>query len=293
MYIEALSNGLGGQSIYLLWLAGRRIIKATASITADTGAEEDCQLFDGTRISAGEFWRKYVYPLACKWGIDARFVRSVDENKEPLPSLWEDVVAAGSARAQDIPLYGSNGGRLRQSCTDKWKIRAIKQEARRMGATSLLSAQGIHFGEAARRVKGIYLRNNGKWSIYQTVEVRPDLEGNKAQVPVQWMQHYYPLVDLQMDREAVRVELARLKLPYLLTSECDHCPHKDAPRWLRTSPEVIERVAAQEASYEGKFFFTDRRIPLKLAVEQMRAEAAEKADLGDADFGCGNDFCGV
>ncbi|HEX7313327.1 MAG TPA: hypothetical protein VF297_05375 [Pyrinomonadaceae bacterium] len=305
MHIESLSNGMGGQSMYLLWLAGQRRIPATYSITADTGSELDCLWSTGERTTAAEFFARVVKPLADEWGIDARFVRAVDKNENPLPPLHEyarQFIHLGDGKKQMMPLYGIRGkngrSQLRQTCTERWKVAAINQEARRLGAKTLRTAQGIHIGEYDRRCKGIYLRDeefNGQvFSVYQTTRT---VKGET--IVIKWLSHYYPLVDLKMNREAVAEEMRRLNIPYLVTSECDMCPHKDWPRWQRTSPETVDRIAEHEAEYQGQFFFTDRRVPLKEALTLM-AEAAARGDAGrtlplfdGADFGCRNDVCGV
>lgn len=54
-HIEALANGMGGPSMYLLWLACQKRIPATVSITADTGVGERLSALhrrahDGTRV---------------------------------------------------------------------------------------------------------------------------------------------------------------------------------------------------------------------------------------------------
>lgn len=330
MHIQSLSNGMGGQSMYLLWLAGQGRIPATYSITADTGSELDCLWSTGERTTAAEFFARVVKPLADGWGIDARFVRAVDKNKNPLPPLHEyarQFIHLGDGKKQMMPLYGIRGrngrSQLRQTCTERWKVAAINQEARRLGAKTLCTAQGIHLGEAARRTKGVYLREmffDGTAASYYDLPsvaddapidyIQPRPEGSfslyqstrtvKGQViRLKWLTHYYPLVDLRMNREAVAEEMRRLDIPYLVTSECDMCPHKDLPRWQRTSPETVDRIAEHEAEYGGQFFFTDKRVPLKEAIALM-TEAAERGAAGrmlplfdDTDFGCRNDVCGV
>ena len=286
--IEALSNGLGGQSMYLLWMACERQIPARYSITADTGSEEDRILCDGSRISAGEFFRKHVSPMASRRGIAAYFVRSRFKDGTELPPLHEQM-ASGGLEAQNVPLFGSEGGRLRQTCTDKWKMRAIRQQLRRLGATKKArSAVGLHVDEYMRRQSGIplgkFVFENLSYVYYQTVN-----GSRKEPKPVKWMEHYYPIVDMKLGRQAVRDRLDKLGIPYLLTSECDHCPHKDDSRWLATSQETIDRVAKIEEVYDGEFFFTDRRIPLKLAIEEMR----KNPKPSDPIFGCHNAYCGV
>lgn len=285
MLIDALSNGLGGQSMLLLHMACTGEIPARFSITADTGSEDDRVMQDGTRISAGDFFRSFVAPLASRSGIEAFFVRAQYKNGSPLPPLHEHMAA--NLHMQNVPMFGSEGGRLRQICTDKWKMRAIRQLMRRLGGKRARNAVGLHFGEYERRKSGVWLghfeHNEMKYAYYQTTD------GRKAPRAIQWMHHYYPLVDAMLNREAVQERLSKIGIPYLVTSECDHCPHQDDTRWLAHTPETLERVAQLEDRYDGEFFFTDKRIPLRLALEEMRANPRN----ADPIFGCKNGLCGI
>lgn len=311
-HIEAVSNGLGGPSLWLLLMAIRNEIPASIAITADTGWENDRLWNTGRRSTNQQYFDEVIVPLCKGSRVTPRFVRSVDKNKVPLLPLRDRVIAGiRKGQTSDIPMFGSRGGRLMQSCTDKMKIRAIHQELRRMGATTSRNAQGIHFHEADRRVKGVFLRMDGEWSVYQTtvlVSKRDPITGKPMRDPVtgkrikvhkaiKWQTHYYPLVDLRMSRSDVYRAIEKEGIPYIVSSECDLCPHKDLARWERTSPEVIEDGATIEAMTGGQYFFTDRRIPLKEAIAAMQSDRAEKALRGlpieDADFGCKNDICGV
>lgn len=282
MRLDATSNGLGGQSMLLWWMACEKHIPATVGITADTGSEEDRLLCDGSRISAREFFEKHVKPMGRRAGLKAFFVRAQYKDGREMPPLHDP-----RSLRQNVPLFGSEGGRLRQTCTDKWKLRAIRQQLRRLGATKARNAVGLHFDEAVRRMTGILLgkiKHAGVcYRLFQSVD------GRKPPKPIRWMAHYYPLIELRMGRQAVRDKLQRLGVPYLLTTECDHCPHKDDSRWLASSSETIERVAELEALYGGEFFFTDRRIPLKLAIEDMRRHPKPS----EPTFGCKTQFCGI
>lgn len=291
MTLDVISNGLGSQSMFLMLLAAREIIPAKVSITADTGSELDCLWNTGERTSAAEYFDRIVVPFAVRNGIDARFVRAVDVNKKPLLPLIEQVKKsiAEKGRPEAIPLYGSRKGQQLQSCTDKWKIRAIRQEARRMGAAKLITAQGIHFGEAGRRVKGIKLAEaHGEWTLYQDTYPR-NIDGVKTEVPVKWCRHYYPMVDRGYGRKTAQEFLTKERIPYLLSSECDMCPHKDLARWERTAPEVLVQIAEIEASMNGQFFFTDERVPLMEALQRKRM----RPQTVDTTFGCGNSYCGI
>lgn len=226
-HVEYLANGLGGPSVLLLVWACEGRIPATISITSDTGSETDRLLNTGERITAREYFDRIVEPLAREGGIEARFVRARDGNRTELPALIDVVRNRPQGKplssSLHIPLFGSNGGRLIQSCTDRWKIRAISQELRRLGARSARGAQGIHYGEAARRVKGEWL---GVVDGFDTYRFGP-----------KWLSHYYPFVDARLNRSAIAEELDRRGIPFLVTSECDMCPHQDLARWERHTPE--------------------------------------------------------
>lgn len=299
-HINSLSNGLGSQSMELYMMACRREIPATVSITACTGWERDRLWSNGRKSTLREYFEEIVVPLGEKYGLQTMFVRAQDKNKMPLPDLIKHVrwcAETGKFNNLKIPMFGSNGGRLGQSCTGKWKVRAINQTLRNLGATTACTAQGIHLGEAARRVKGIYLRNDGEWSIYQTTQrrtVKIDNAKVKIEVPIKWLTHYYPHVDRGHNREICQLKIRAEGIPYLISSECDGCPHKDLPRWERTSSEVLKELSELEAMFKGQFFFTSERVPLLKAIEIMQAKQKQNPSLFDeADFGCQNAICGV
>jgi len=286
--LEVISNGLGSQSMGLLVLAAHGDIPASVSITADTGAEKDRVWNTGERTTAQEYFERIVLPYCNRHGIDARFIRALYKTGKELPDLMQHVKdAIAEGREPNLPLFGSRGGRLRQVCTDKWKIRAIRQEARRLGATQLITAQGIHFGEADRRVKGRFIGESPNYGcVYQDT-----IKRKKKEIDIKWCQHYYPHVDAKRNRQAVIDDLLIPEgLPWLMSSECDHCPHQDLARWDRHTPEVLTQIAGIEASMRGRFFFTDERIPLMEALELKRRKAQSKVD---ADFGCENSYCGI
>lgn len=292
MHLESLSNGLGAPSLLLLIMAIRREIPATVAITADTGWENDRQWNTGRRSTNQQYFDEVIVPLCRGSHVTPVFVRSVDKKKAPLKSLRQRVIDnAISGKASDIPLFGSRGGRMRQTCTDKMKVRAIHQHERRMGATTARNAQGIHFLEADRRVKGRFLRMDGDWSVYQTT-----LKTKHGHKDIKWQTHYYPLVDRRMSRADVYAAVEKEGVPYLISSECDLCPHQDLARWERKSPETIADGTYIEGLLGGEYFFTDRRIPLVDAIAAMQLEREQMKDRpvqSDLDFGCQNAICGI
>lgn len=237
MHLESISNGLGAPSLLLLIMAIRREIPATVSISADTGWENDRLWNTGRRSTNQQYFDEVIVPLCGGTHVTPFFSRSVDKHKLQFPTLREQVLRdADGGGHSGVPLFGSRGGRMQQTCTDKMKIRACRQEARRLGAVTNCNAQGIHSMEADRRIKGRFLTMRDGWGIYQTGV--KDKDGKFHEL--KWMTHYYPFVDLGMDREQIYKSVEREGVPYLISSECDLCPHKDLARWERTSPEVIE-----------------------------------------------------
>ena len=305
-----VANGLGGQSMYLFYLACQRRIPATLSITGDTGGENDRVCSNGKRMTARQFFDDYVRPMGEKHGIETLFVRSLDENSKPIITIDEmlersaEIAKATNAnfdamiRGLCVPVFTNDKsrGRLRQSCTEKKKIRAIHQEARRRGVKTLVSAIGFHSGES-HRIKARYLWDEGGFSIYKPQikkKAKPPLTGHILK-DIKWLEHYYPCVDLRLDRNAIRLELHKHNIPYLVTTECDRCPHQDLARWKMHTPESIERTAAIESCWKGKLFFNALRIPIKDAIKEMeRLELLKDKREDVADFGCEDGaYCGL
>ena len=107
-------------------------------------------------------------------------------------------------------------------------------------------------------------------TISETERIRPS--------DVQWCENWWPLIDLGLYRASIWGELDKRGIPYLLSSECDHCQHQNWPRWKRTSQRTIDELAEIENLFPG-LYFTDKRIPLKEALEQMDNHT-------DQMFGC-------
>lgn len=306
MHLDVISNGNGAQSIAMLVLAAKGVIKPRVAICGDTHWEEDRLWSDGTRSSAIEYFNAVVAPFAKASGIAASMVtkRSKDGTDWNLQAHTRQMIAEKQFNHIKIPLFGSEGGRLLQACTDRAKISALNQAARALGATSATQYIGIHIGEADRRLSkfstfGIKpLRTEGQFNIWPIVEriekiERPD--GRLVKTPRfrQWTAACYPLVDLRLTREDCQRICDDAGLAYLISSECDCCPHQDIDRWDRHTPEVIDELATLEARMDGQFFFTSTRIPLKAALVQLRYAKAVDAQQGSLSFGCDSGgYCG-
>lgn len=303
-HLHIISNGLGGPSMAQLILAAQKKVPSCISITADTGWENDrlmveTPVSDGTRMTAAEYYQRIVLPYCQAHGIEAHFVRAADKRGRMMPTLWQhtlEMIEKGKLSHIKIPLFGSDGGRLRQACTSRWKIAGINQCARDLGAKTAVFYQAIVMDEVPRRIKGINPIKHGRFTVYDQIERRVkylDDNGHLQERLVirKWAKVCYPLVDLRMfRRDAAQVCIAA-GVPYLITSECDGCPHQDIDRWDRHTPEVLHQIAKAEARMDGQFFFTDARVPLLEALPILRDRKRSEWAI---DFGCeSGGVCGV
>ena len=282
MHIKSISCGQGAPSLFLIVMAGEGMFPADVVIVADTGWENDMLWSTGQRTTAREFFEQVTKPLAESYGIDAAFVRTVGDDGAEYPPLNAAQLRApkngkiDGFRIIDIPLFGSAGGRLRQTCTSKWKIQAIRQELRRRGATTATTALGLHRGES-HRIKP----SNVQWDIscWPLCDLTQTREGDTSGMGI----------GRTWDRASVETEIQRRNIPYLVTTECDGCPHKDWARWQRTSQETIDELAEFEAQFDGQFFLTSHRKPLKDAIELM----AKDNSTGNLFDVCDSGYCFV
>jgi len=260
MHINSISCGQGAPSLYLIVMAGQGLFPADVVITADTGWENDCLWSTGERTTAKEFWDAVTQPLAEEFGMVAAWVRANDGEGNPLPPLQDTQAILPNGKVSiDIPMYGSKGGKLSQSCTSKYKVAAMRQELRRRGARTATSHLGLTMDEVGR--------------------MKPN--------DVKWETKAWPLIERKLYRTNAVAELERMGIPYLVTSECDGCPHKDWPRWKRTSPAMIESLGEWESNIDG-FFLTRNLIPLSQSLAKM--ELGEAMDMFEP---CDDGYCFV
>ena len=281
-HINSISCGQGAPSLFLIVLAGEGLFPADVVITADTGWESDMLWSTGERTTAREFWERVTRPLAASYGIDAAFVRSRNEQGEDYPPIPNYIAAKTNAKSIygyisiDIPVFGSNGGRLKQSCTSKWKVQAIRQELRRRGATTATTALGLHSDEVHRCKPSSVQWDISCWPLVDMTQRRGGDGVEGMGIGRTWRR-----IDIQS-------ELARRGISYLVTTECDGCPHKDWSRWQRTSPQTVDELAQFEAQFNGEFFLTSYRKPLREALALMEQDNETGATLFD---GCDSGYC--
>lgn len=286
MHINSISCGQGAPSLYLIVMAGEGLFPADLVIVADTGWENDMLWNTDQRTTARKFFEQVTKPLALSYGIEAAFVRSVDENGKPYDAIPDSIIKkrslAGTSEypaiwyGVDIPLFGSNGGRLTQSCTSKWKVQAIRQELRRRGATTACCAQGLHLDEV-HRVKPSDVK--WAWLSWPLLDFSEDGNGGTRSMGI----------GQKLRRADIQIEMEKRGIPYLISSECDGCPHKNLARWRRTSPQTIKELAVFEQVFGGEMFLTESRLPLEEAIQEMEVKRASKgATLFDS---CDSGYC--
>lgn len=264
-HINAISCGQGAPSLFLIVMAGEGLFPCDHVVVADTGWERDMLWNTGRRSDAKTFFEEVTKPLAESYGMTAAFSRAMDGKGNLLPDLdvaqWRSPSNKGKhEHIIDIPLWTKDGkGRSLQSCTGQWKIRAVRQELRRNNAKTATVYLGLYSSESYR--------------------CKPS--------DVEWVKNAWPLVDFMeqtegvssmnigktWDRQDVYNELVSRDIPYIISSECDGCPHKNLERWRRTHPDTIERLADFEKQFNGEWFLTKKAIPLKDALLEMEKES--------------------
>lgn len=282
-HIESISCGQGGPSLFLITMAGEGLFPCDVVIVADTGWERDMLWSDGRRTDAATFFEEVTKPLANSYDIDAEFVRANDKHGEAYQDLdkfvsssVDESINIAKATSFKIPLYGSQGGRLMQSCTGTWKVAAIRQELRRRGADTATTALGLTVEEMGRM-----RLSDRKWhtSIWPLIDYAST--ANEDTFPMG--------VGRTWRRGEIQDELNRRNIPYIVTSECDGCPHKDFARWERTSPETIVELSKFEKQFDGEFFLTSERIPLIDSLNLMKSKKSMDF-FGEIDT-CESGYC--
>jgi len=112
---------------------------------------------------------------------------------------------------------------------------------------------------------------------------------------VTWEKLAWPLIGIpnrpdwkkRVYREEINSELRKRHTPYLGTSQCDGCPHKDCFRWSNNTTQKIAELAEFEARWRGEQFLTSIRKPLPEALQEMKEKRSSSAPL---DI-CENGFC--
>lgn len=257
--INVVSNGMGAPSMALLVLASQGKLKVDYSITANTGSEKDMLMSDGSRMRAIEYLLGTVEPFCQKNNIKFGYPRAKDKDGKELNSIWDNLKDGNTT---GVPMFGSNGGRLIQTCTGKYKIRAVRQFLRNEGIDKCKMYLGLTSNEI-HRIK---------------------------EADVKWAENWWPLIfDFKMGRmDCIRlVEGAGIIYP--VNTQCDNCPHKDGERWLNTASWVIDELEQMEKEMPG-LFFSNLRIPIRQAIKEYEKMEAQ-GDLFENKKACVSGYC--
>ena len=173
----------------MMVLAGQRKIPSKICITADTGSENDCLLSNGKRVTMTQFYNDVIEPLGIEMSIKTYYVRGLDKNGNKLPPIIEKLK---NGIIPGVPTYGSRGGQLKQGCTGKWKVRAVRQHLRRLEAKTARSALGLTMDEVER----VRQHNDVKWH---------------------WV--WWPLIELRLYKAGIRETLEKMNIPYIEASQ--------------------------------------------------------------------------
>lgn len=261
--MNVIQCGQGAPSLHLIILAGQGKIEADIVVWADTGSENDLVLNDGSHVTGMEYFELVTRPLAEDYGLKAYSVRTKNKEGNGYPPLHESQFLNGSI-SLDIPVFGSNGGKLRQTCTKKWKVQGSDQLLLSLEANYVTKYFGITMEE----------KHRCKLS------------------PKRWQRFEYPLVKKGIYRQQCEEELDKRGITWILSTQCDCCPHQDAVRWLRHTPETIQKLSELEENWKGSFFFTKYLEPLPEAIKIMREDV--ERGLQQTDFmACDNGECFV
>jgi hypothetical protein len=244
MSIRAISYGGGVQSTAMLVLAARKEIDFPLALFSNVGD-------DSEHPDTLTYFREIAMPYAEKNGIELVELRKRGRGKET--TLYQRLTNPDS-RSVGIPMrLMPSGAPGRRSCTLDFKVRRISSDLKRRGASA---------DDPATVALGI--------STDEYQRMRTD-----SGIP--WQVNAYPLIDLNLDREACKRIIAEAGLPVPPKSSCYFCPFHTLDVWRRMrrdEPELFAKSVALEkvlhdrhiALGRGGAFFTGRLRPLNDAV---------------------------
>lgn len=225
MTVRCVSYGGGVQSTALLVLAVQQRIDFDLFLFANTGD-------DSENPATLDYVRTVAAPYAASHGIE------LVELRHPTDTLLGQ--ALGPNRRFPLPMFGEGGMPLRRACTGDFKIKVIRRELRRRGATSndpAVVGLGISVDEIERAGPSVDPHNRGQHRVY-------------------------PLLELMLHRTDCRRVIADGGLPVPSKSACWFCPFHDREAWRRQKrdePELFARSCALETAYQTKLANAGKR----------------------------------
>lgn len=197
--------------------------------------------------------REGTYAFAARWApwLEERGVRvvTVAAADRSVVRRWASSVGAM------VPAFVDDGGMVRRQCTGEWKIEPIKRWVRANGGA-----------KGCEQLMGI--------TVDEVTRCKPSGVG--------YITHRWPLVELGMSRDGVRVWLERRGLPVPPRSACVFCPFQSGVEWRSLAAGDFARaVEADEAIRDvprrGRLFVHRSRVPLR----EVGARFSDQPELWD------------
>ena len=181
------------------------------------------------------------------WGKKNGGARIVTGSREP--NLYDVHFTDDVNMHTPLPMRACpGGGMLFRECTSKWKARVVRRKLRELGAKKAELSIGFTAEESKR------CRASG----------------------VKWLEHRWPLVELDLTREDCKAVFSEVGLPVPARTACWFCPLHRVAWWqdmVEEDPERFERAALLEdqvnrrraARGDNLVFLSGRLRPLREA----------------------------
>lgn len=262
--LRILSLGAGVQSTVLALMAARKIIFPAphAAIFADTHWEEE-------RLYRHLDWleSELQFPV-------------IRVSAGDLAANVRDGVNTKSNRYVSVPFFTENGGMGRRQCTAEYKIKPVLNVCRQL----------LNVKERRRVPKDVIVE---MWIGISTDELQ-----RLKNARVRWVQHRWPLLEHDMNRNAC---IAWFKEHYpdkdLPRSACIGCPYKSNAEWreLQTrDPDAFSSVVDLDRllrhggdRFKRKQFVHRERKPLEKVDFRSSEDAGQLGMLQECDGVCG------
>lgn len=240
--LTILSLGWGVQSWTLAAMSALDVLPKVVAVHSDTTWESE------STYRFAEIWT----PWLKQKGVDVVTVGDPDQ------------AAAVETAKTDIPAFTispDGDGQLRRQCTHRWKIipirRYVSGELRR---------------RALKKTPGI---------VQQWLGISTDEWTRAKDADVKYIQHRYPLLEMNMSRGDCQRWLAEHGLPAPPKSACTFCPYHSRRAW-----EEMKRVGGHdwEVAVEIDLKIRDTRPPYPLFVHPARLPLDEAVTIPE-DFG--------
>lgn len=267
--LRVFSFGGGWQSMAAMVLAAQGVLDYQLFLFANVGDDSE---HPGTLA----YFHQHAVPFAEAHGIELVQLRKVVKATGQERTLFQDLTRPGD-QTPNIPLRAANGAPGARSCTSNWKIRVIRAELKRRGASPASPAAvgiGISLDEIGRA-------NDRRAESFENIE--------------------YPLLDLRIRRADCPDIITAAGLPVPPRSACWFCPLKRPTAWTAMradEPELFARACALEAHLNrrrdaaGKphLFLTRFAKPLDQAIGHDTPLLSLGED-DEADGACDSGHC--